>query len=216
MQWIHEVGPVMHYMAECTGVADCTTFDAANAKWFKIDEQGLKSDGATWVMQDLYDGKPVKLNIPENLKKGNYLLRSEVIALHRANVEGGAEFYPSCTQVRIGGNGNGTPNATVTFPGAYSDTEAGILTPDVCIPPVPHICSCCLTFPVYRSTTRASPTPFPVPRSPPSLLPARAGTTHRPTAPPVPRPLRRPRLAVRVAATTCTATMHARRTGPAA
>ncbi len=45
--------------------------------------------------------------------------------------DGGAEFYPSCTQVRISGNGNGAPNATVTFPGAYSDTEPGILTPNV-------------------------------------------------------------------------------------
>ncbi|VDB95828.1 unnamed protein product, partial [Peniophora sp. CBMAI 1063] len=129
--WIHEVGPVMHYMAECTGVDDCTTFDSANAKWFKIDEQGFKSDGTTWVMQDLYNGKPVKLNIPENLKSGNYLLRSEVIALHRANVEGGAEFYPNCVQLKVGGSGTETPSSTVKFPGAYSATDPGILVPDI-------------------------------------------------------------------------------------
>ena len=31
----------------------------------------------------------------------------------------------------IGGNGNGTPNPTVSFPGAYSDTDPGIYDPDV-------------------------------------------------------------------------------------
>jgi hypothetical protein len=51
--WIHNVGPIMHYMAECTGTPDCTTFDAANAKWFKIDEKGLKADGTTWYMDDI-------------------------------------------------------------------------------------------------------------------------------------------------------------------
>ena len=205
-------------MASC-GDTTCDKFDASNAQWFKVDEVGKKSDGSAWVQQDISTPSPVKLtcmsadklvvngqtysfNLPNNIEGGDYLIRHEIIALQLALSEGGAEFYPSCTQVRIGGNGNGTPNATVTFPGAYSDTEAGILTPDVCIPPVLHICSCCLTFPVYRSTTRASPTPSPVPRSLPSLLPAPAGTTHRPTAPPVRRPLHRQRLAARVVATT--------------
>ncbi|KZV75252.1 lytic polysaccharide monooxygenase [Peniophora sp. CONT] len=128
--WIHEVGPVMHYMAECTGVDDCTTFDASNAKWFKIDEQGLS--GSKWpAMESLFNGQPVKFTIPENLKKGNYLLRSEVIALHRANVEGGAEFYPNCVQLKVGGSGTETPSKTVKFPGAYSATDPGILTPDI-------------------------------------------------------------------------------------
>lgn len=45
---------------------------------------------------------------------------------------GGAEFYPSCTQVRVSGSGNGAPNATVSFPGAYSDSDPGIFDPNVC------------------------------------------------------------------------------------
>ena len=55
----------------------------------------------------------------------------QLIALQIAVSLGGAEFYPSCTQVRVGGNGSGVPNATVSFPGAYEDTDPGILTPDV-------------------------------------------------------------------------------------
>ena len=69
--------------------------------------------------------------MPENLTPGDYLIRHEIIALHLAVTEGGAEFYPSCTQVRVGGSGSGQPNATVTFPGAYKDTDPGIFDPTV-------------------------------------------------------------------------------------
>jgi len=47
---------------------------------------------------------------------------------------GGAEFYPSCTQVQISGSGTGTPNDTVMFPGGYSDSDPGIYVPDVSHP----------------------------------------------------------------------------------
>lgn len=76
-------------------------------------------------------GKPFELTLPENLAPGGYLLRHEIIALQLATSAGGAEFYPSCTQLLIGGSGNGTPASTVSFPGAYSDTDPGILDPDV-------------------------------------------------------------------------------------
>lgn len=42
---------------------------------------------------------------------------------------GGAEFFPSCTQLLILGNGTEVPapNSTVRFPGAYNETDPGIL-----------------------------------------------------------------------------------------
>jgi hypothetical protein len=48
--------------------------------------------------------------------------------------EGKAEFYPSCQQINVGGNGTGapTPDELLSFPGAYSDDDPGIFTPDVC------------------------------------------------------------------------------------
>lgn len=54
------------------------------------------------------------------------MLRHEIIALHLAEAPGGAEFYPSCSQILIKGSGTGTPDETVSFPGAYSDTDKGI------------------------------------------------------------------------------------------
>lgn len=87
------------------------------------------------------------MTLPTNIEPGDYLIRHEVcrtsptvfhclhhtqiIALHVATTLGGAEFYPSCTQVRIGGSGSGVPSSTVSFPGAYQDTDPGIFDPDV-------------------------------------------------------------------------------------
>ena len=45
--WPHNAGPMMTYMAQCTGTT-CDKFDASNAKWFKIDEAGKMQDN-TWL-----------------------------------------------------------------------------------------------------------------------------------------------------------------------
>ena len=73
------------------------------------------------------------MTLSQNIAPGNYLIRNEIIALHLGNTEGGAEFYPSCTQVSIGGSASGTPanGDTVTFPGGYSDNDPGIFDPKV-------------------------------------------------------------------------------------
>jgi hypothetical protein len=44
---------------------------------------------------------------------------------------GGAEFYPSCTQILVGGSQTGTPNQTVSFLGAYNDNDPGICDPSL-------------------------------------------------------------------------------------
>jgi len=119
-QWPHQLGPIINYMASC-GDTPCNQFDASQAKWFKVDQQGAKEDG-TWVQLEVSQGKPTAMTIPKNLAPGGYLLRHEIIAMHNAVATNGAEFYPSCTQLNIGGAGTGTPAASelVSFPGAYS------------------------------------------------------------------------------------------------
>ncbi|KAJ7874200.1 hypothetical protein B0H14DRAFT_2166356, partial [Mycena olivaceomarginata] len=61
-------------------------------QWFKISEQGTQSNGS-WMQQQLYNGFPVNVSLPVNLKPGNYLLRHDVIALHMAQLVGGAELW---------------------------------------------------------------------------------------------------------------------------
>ncbi|OCH91552.1 hypothetical protein OBBRIDRAFT_519691 [Obba rivulosa] len=135
--WPHNTGPLMTYMAECEGTT-CDKYHATDAKWFKISEVGKQSNG-TWVQQNIMNGANFTLNLPATLKAGQYLIRHEIIALHLATTVGGAEFYPSCTQVDVGGDQTGVPNATVSFPGAYSDTDPGIYDPNVFDANAPYI-----------------------------------------------------------------------------
>lgn len=126
--WPHNTGPIIDYMASC-GDTPCNQFDSRNAQWFKIAQVGRKNGNGEWVQQDIMNGQVASVQLPSNLAPGNYLIRHEIIALHLSSDYGGAEFYPSCSQIRVGGNGNGrpSPNELVTFPGAYSDTDSGIL-----------------------------------------------------------------------------------------
>ena len=85
------------------------------------------------------NGKPAVVTLPTDVSPGGYLVRHEIIALHLAQSMGGAEFYPSCTQVLLGGSQTGTPNQTVSFPGAYSDSDPGIYDPNVYDPGTPYV-----------------------------------------------------------------------------
>ncbi|KAN0082920.1 glycoside hydrolase family 61 protein [Tylopilus felleus] len=129
--WPHNTGPIMHYMAKCDG--SCASYNSSNAEWFKISEQGQKPGGSTWYQADLMTGSPATVTIPATLAPGDYLLRSELIALQLAVTEGGAEFYPACIQLSVGGSQTSQPTSSeeVTLPGGYQDTNPGILTPDV-------------------------------------------------------------------------------------
>lgn len=107
------------------------------------------------------NGSPANVTIPSTLQSGQYIIRHEIIALHLATTVGGAEFYPSCTQVtlhpalspstpfnilsflqvNIGGSqvGIATASEEVTFPGGYSDTDPGIYDPTIFDTPIQYI-----------------------------------------------------------------------------
>ncbi|EIW53153.1 uncharacterized protein TRAVEDRAFT_184697 [Trametes versicolor FP-101664 SS1] len=123
--WFHNVGPIMIYIASCEGTP-CAQFDRSAAKWAKIAQAGQKAQfSKDWVQGDLTTGQPYSFSLPDNIKSGEYLLRPEIIALQGA-MSGNAEFYVTCIQLNITGNGNGVPNATVSLPGAYNPDDAGI------------------------------------------------------------------------------------------
>jgi len=129
--WPHNTGPLMTYMASC-GDTPCNQFNGSDAQWFKIDQLGKKPDGSTWYQADISTSRDAyDVTIPQSIAPGGYLIRHEIIALHLAVSLGGAEFYPMCIQVQIGGNGNGVPQSTVSFPGAYNDNDPGIFDPSI-------------------------------------------------------------------------------------
>ncbi|KAI5994127.1 glycosyl hydrolase family 61-domain-containing protein [Pisolithus albus] len=136
-KWPHNVGPIMHYMTKCSG--SCSSFDSTSSEWFKISELGLETSD-TWYQANLDVGAPANVTIPSNIEPGDYLLRSEVISLQLATSVGGAEFYPACIQLNIGGSGTGAAQSSeeCQFPGCYSDNDPGIYTPNIYNPPITY------------------------------------------------------------------------------
>lgn len=59
--------------------------------------------------------------VPSDIAAGDYLVRSEAIALHAG--AGNEQPYVSCFQLKVTGGGSAAP-AGVKFPGAYSPSDA--------------------------------------------------------------------------------------------
>ncbi|KAB8299917.1 hypothetical protein EYC80_000160 [Monilinia laxa] len=116
-------GPVILYMSKVSNAAT----DTGSGSWFKVDQEGYNVTRQWWGTQTLNAncGKRSFI-IPSTLAPGAYLLRAEVIALHVAGCLGGAQLYISCFQLNVTGSGTKTPTG-VSFPGAYSATDPGIL-----------------------------------------------------------------------------------------
>jgi len=111
-------GPVITYMARVsTPNPNPTTLD-----WFKIDEDTYDTATHLFGSDKLVNNKMVyTLKIPSNLKAGDYIIRHELVALHYALKDQGPEFYISCANIKILGDGTAVPkkDETVRFPGAY-------------------------------------------------------------------------------------------------
>ncbi|KAB2098764.1 hypothetical protein AG0111_0g13074 [Alternaria gaisen] len=130
-------GPVITYMARCpdTGCNDYVPSSSLAQTWFKIAEDGLHSTDPEWLknhwgMTSLINAPNAGVNytIPACLRPGFYLVRHEIIALHSAYSEGGAQFYPGCHQLEVTGDGSTVPTADlVSFPGAYDSKDAGLV-----------------------------------------------------------------------------------------
>ncbi|KAI1410305.1 lytic polysaccharide monooxygenase [Hypoxylon sp. FL1857] len=134
-------GPEMHYLASC-GDAGCANVDKNNLRFFKIYEQGLVQGGMAdapewntqkWATTEVHkkvqtegDGyiDTFTVNIPRNIKPGPYVLRHEILGLHKAH-EGEAEFYPQCINLEISGSGNQQPEG-VPATDMYNSNDPGI------------------------------------------------------------------------------------------
>lgn len=121
-------GPVIDYLANCNG--DCSSVDKTALRFFKIDEAGIL-DGAdqsgTWATDKLIsNNNSWAVTVPESIAPGNYVLRHEIIALHSAGDQGGAQNYPQCLNLEVTGGRSEKPKGT---PGMelYTPKDDGIL-----------------------------------------------------------------------------------------
>ena len=115
-------------MAYCG--ASCTSFKGDSGPvWFKIDQMGYdKSKNPPWGSDMLArQNASWTATIPASIAPGEYLLRHEILGLHVAGKSMGAQFYPTCVQVKVSGSGTARPKG-VSLPGAYKpEDKAGIL-----------------------------------------------------------------------------------------
>ncbi|KAJ2627345.1 hypothetical protein H4R22_004447 [Coemansia sp. RSA 1290] len=115
------VGPCTFYMAPLESAGD-------GPVWIKIYEKGWDKDKKKWCNNEIIDndGK-FDVTIPKNIPDGDYLIRTEMIALHQANKVGGAQLYPNCVVITVtGGTGSTFPSGS-EIPGIYQPKDPGIL-----------------------------------------------------------------------------------------
>ncbi|KAK6330545.1 hypothetical protein TWF696_003432 [Orbilia brochopaga] len=93
-------GPIITWLGDCNG--DCTQVDATQMNWFKIDEAGIMN--GKWA-SDVFvaQGNRWTIQLPKNVKNGQYIMRHDVINLEDNPRPDGAQFYPHCTNIEITG-----------------------------------------------------------------------------------------------------------------
>ncbi|KAI8961643.1 glycoside hydrolase family 61 protein [Daldinia sp. FL1419] len=118
-------GPLQFYMAKVLEGESVKTFAGNGDVWFKIFNDNLEFTDR-WPEWPNWGKNEVSVTIPSCLAQGEYLLRVEHIALHNAARLNTAQFYLGCAQLHVSGGGTKTFPG-VSFPGAYSATDPGIL-----------------------------------------------------------------------------------------
>ncbi|TLD10673.1 hypothetical protein PgNI_05319 [Pyricularia grisea] len=117
---ITHAGPFLVYMAQVPEGQDVDTWQPTGKVWFKTDQFGAIS-----ASQFETGMSEITTTIPVSLKAATYLMRIEHVALHIPN---SPEFYLSCAQLKVTGNGASTPTDLVAFPGAYTKSDPGLFT----------------------------------------------------------------------------------------
>ncbi|KAF2466862.1 uncharacterized protein BDR25DRAFT_395439 [Lindgomyces ingoldianus] len=119
------IGPVITYVANCGG--DCGSVDKTTLKWVKIDESGYDAANKQWAaLAMISNNNTWSTTVPSSLAAGKYVFRHEIIALHGAGSENGAQNYPQCMNIEITGSGTESPEGVVATE-LYSSTDPGIL-----------------------------------------------------------------------------------------
>lgn len=96
-------GPVLDYLAPCNG--SCTTVDKKALQFLKIQQTGLIDASENLYAADalIAANYTWEITVPTTLPAGNYVLRHEIIALHRGGEPNGAQLYPQCVNLEVRG-----------------------------------------------------------------------------------------------------------------
>ncbi|KAJ2985581.1 hypothetical protein NUW58_g5454 [Xylaria curta] len=121
-------GPIINYLAKCNG--ECTSASPSSLSFTKISQAAYLSGNnpGTWVTDTLIaQNFTSDVKIPSGLAPGNYVLRHEIIALHSGGQANGAQSYPQCLNIKVGGSGSKALPAGTPATSFYKATDPGIL-----------------------------------------------------------------------------------------
>ncbi|KAF7343859.1 hypothetical protein MSAN_01967200 [Mycena sanguinolenta] len=124
---LYHAGVLNVYMAKAPTGTDVANWDGSGTVWFKVYQISAVTDGGQTITFPSTGLSEISFTIPPATPSGQYLIRTEHIAIHSASYYGGAQFYIGCAQVTVTNGGTGTPGPLVAFPGAYTGNEPGIL-----------------------------------------------------------------------------------------
>ncbi|KAF2640546.1 hypothetical protein P280DRAFT_469301 [Massarina eburnea CBS 473.64] len=115
-------GPVLDYLAK---VDDATATESGDLQFFKIDQKGYTD--STWASDELLSNNLTwTVTVPSDIASGQYVLRHEIIALHSAGQEDGAQNYPKCINIEVTDGGSTSPSGE-TADKFYTPSDAGLL-----------------------------------------------------------------------------------------
>lgn len=119
-------GPITAWLAKVDSAANTGT---SGLNWFKVAEEGFELGANKWAVDRMIEGKGWSyFTMPKCIAPGEYLLRVELLALHSATKQNGAQFYISCANIKVTGSGTFTASSTVKIPGVYKQNDPAILT----------------------------------------------------------------------------------------
>ncbi|KAJ2083761.1 hypothetical protein H4R24_000532 [Coemansia sp. RSA 988] len=139
VEWHHDNDSASDDIIDGTHLGPCLVYMAplesngSGNVWFKIFEDGYDASTSTWCVDKIRSsGGKLDVTLPSDIKAGDYLLRTEVIALHESdtdysvNPDRGAQYYPNCAQLSVTGGGSAEPEGSA-IPGIYKTDSPGIL-----------------------------------------------------------------------------------------
>jgi cellulase len=109
-------GPIMVYVTPAA--------TEGKSGWVKIMEDGY-TNGQSAVDRFIANKGVIDVTLPD-LAAGEYLIRSEILALHEASALGKAQFYNGCGQIKVTSAGKVTLPAGVDLRTAYKTDDAGV------------------------------------------------------------------------------------------
>ncbi|KAJ1836234.1 hypothetical protein IWW55_000023 [Coemansia sp. RSA 2706] len=134
IQWQHIHNSVKIPVMSLSHIGPCLVYvsplasNGEGAVWHKIFAEGYDASAKQWCTTKVIknNGK-LDVPIPAGLPNGDYLIRTELFALHQAKALGMAQLYPNCAVATVsGGQGTTLPDG-VAIPGVYNAKDPGIL-----------------------------------------------------------------------------------------